>query len=293
MELDRNLPSAEQPSLFAPDPGIVPQKPASRLPARMRVLVTVKAAPNPSERYGETVCVAGLRLDLDHVGWVRLYPVNFRELDGDSKFAKYDVVSLTARPSPGDPRAESWRPEIDTLTVERHLPPWRRRQDFVNDYVEGTMCGLIDAARSTPSARSLAAIRPRQVTGLDIAPHGGWSPEEQRKIDRYVNQLTLLPEREPRTALEAPRFKGWYRYLCQDPACREHRQGIYDWEWVTFQRRLSGIDDQEARIAIRRKFLEEICGQDKDLVFFVGNQQARPQGFMVLGLFYPPLSPRR
>ena len=67
----------------------------------MRVLITVKAAPNPSEKYGETVCVAGLRLDLDAGGWVRLYPVNFRELDSDGKFRKYDVVSLTARPNPG------------------------------------------------------------------------------------------------------------------------------------------------------------------------------------------------
>ena len=86
----------------------------------MRMLVTVKAAPNPSERYGETVCVAGLRLDLDNPGWVRLYPINFRELENDSRFRKYDVVSVTARPNPGDPRAESWRPQMDTLTG-RHI----------------------------------------------------------------------------------------------------------------------------------------------------------------------------
>jgi hypothetical protein len=78
----------------------VPAKPAAGRPVRMRVLITVKAAPNPSEKYGETVCVAGLRLDLDAAGWVRLYPVNFRELDGDGQFRKYDVVSLDARPNP-------------------------------------------------------------------------------------------------------------------------------------------------------------------------------------------------
>jgi hypothetical protein len=87
----------------------------------MRVLITVKAAPNPSEKYGETVCVAGLRLDLDAAGWVRLYPVNFRELDSDGKFRKYDVVSLMARPTPGDPRAESWRPPLEHVTTP---PEW-------------------------------------------------------------------------------------------------------------------------------------------------------------------------
>ena len=260
MTLDRNLPPVTQTSLFAPEPGTVPAKPAGRLPARMRVLITVKAAPNPSQTYGETVCVAGLRLDLENAGWVRLYPINFRELGEGSKFKKYDVVSVTARPNPGDPRAESWRPEMDTLAVETHLRAWRPRQAYINDYIEGTMCGLIEAVRASPPARSLAAIRPRQVTGIDIEPHPGWDAEEQRKIDQYVNQLEF-PElsRGPKTPLEAPRFRGWYRYLCGAPGCREHRQGIYDWEWVALQRNLATLGDAELREALRKKFLGEIC----------------------------------
>lgn len=280
-----------QSSLFAPDPDTVPDKPADRRPVQMRVLVTVKAAPNPSQTYGETVCVAGLRLDPDSEGWVRLYPVNFRELDSGSRFSKYDVVALQAKPNPGDPRGESWRPLIDTLAVETSLSTWPRRQQYVNDFIGGTMCGLIDAARRNPAAKSLAAIRPRQVTGLDIKPHGGWTADEQRRIDGYVSQLEIPGTgRGQRTALQAPRFRGWYRYLCQAPGCPQHRQGIYDWEWVALQRQpgVARLDDGEARGALRKRFLDEICGDGKDLVFFVGNQQKRPQGFMVLGLFYPP-----
>jgi hypothetical protein len=44
----------------------------------MRLLVTVKAYPQPSKRYGETVCVAGVRIDTDIPSWVRLYPVAYR-----------------------------------------------------------------------------------------------------------------------------------------------------------------------------------------------------------------------
>ena len=294
MRLERDQPGTIEQSLFAPEPGAVPAKPAGSRPIRMRVLITVKAAPNPSERYGETVCVAGLRLDPDYAGWVRLYPINFRELESDSRFRKYDVVSVTARPSPGDPRAESWRPQMDTLTVETHLPPWLRRKAYIDDYVEGAMCGLVEAARDSPPARSLAAIRPRKVTGLDIEPHPGWSDGELRKIAQYVNQLELPGiGRGTKTALEAPRFNGWYRYLCQAPGCRQHRQGIYDWEWVGLQRNLKDRGEQEACAALRERFLDEICAPDKDLVFFVGNQQKRPQGFMILGAFYPPRRPRR
>ena len=294
MRLDRDPPDAIQQSLFAPEPDADLAKPRGSQAVRLRVLITVKAAPNPSERYGETVCVAGLRLDPDHTGWVRLYPINFRELESDNRFRKYDVVSVTARPNPGDPRAESWRPQMDTLTVETHLPPWRRRKAYIDDHVEGAMCGLIKAVRDGPPARSLAAIRPRRVTGMDIEEHPGWSDDELRKIDQYVNQLELPGiGRGVRTALEAPRYNGWYQYVCQEPGCRQHRQGIYDWEWVALQRNLARLGDREARAALRKRFFEEICAPDKDLVFFVGNQQKRPRGFMILGVFYPPRHPRR
>ena len=178
---------------------------------------------------------------------------------------------------------------MDSLAVGMHLRPWRPRQAYINDFIDGTMCGLIEAVRVSPPARSLAAIRPRQVTALDIQPHPGWDPEDQRKIDQYVSQLEF-PEfsRGPRTPLEAPRFKGWYRYLCEAPGCRGHRQGIYDWEWVGLQRNLAMLGDAELTEALRKKFLGEICASSRDLVFFVGNQLKYPQGFMVLGMFWPP-----
>ncbi len=273
---------------------MVPAKPVDGRPVRMRVLITVKAAPNPSATYGETVCVAGLRLDLDAAGWVRLYPVNSRELERDDNFRKYDIVTLMARPSPGDPRAESWRPQVDTIRNEGHLPPWERRRQFIDEYVEGSMCGLIEAARLRGSAKSLAAIRPREVTGMDIELHGPWTADEQGKIDAYMNQIEFPGmSRRPKTDLEAPRFRGWYRYVCQAPGCGGHRQGIYDWEWVTLQRNLSRLGDAEASAALRKRFLDEICAPTNDLAFFVGNQQKRPQGFMVLGAFYPPRDGRR
>lgn len=278
----------DQLSLFAPDPGVTPEKPAGNQAVRMRVLVTIKAAPNPSERYGETVCVAGIRLDPDHAGWVRLYPINFRELERDTQFTKYDIVTLNARPSRDDPRSESWRPQMDTLVREGHIDGWGRRWPHIADHVAESMCGMVAAARQNPAARSLAAIRPRKVQGLDIEPHPGWTREEQAKIDNYVSQLELPGlGRGPRSALEAPRFKGWYRYLCAASRCRGHRQGIYDWEWVALQRRLSDRGDTAVIRAMREKFLDQICAPDRDVIFYVGNQAKHPQAFLMLGAFYP------
>lgn len=66
------VPPVTEMSLFAPDPESAPEKPPSDQLVWLRVMITVKAAPNPSEQYGETVCVAGIRLDPDNSGWVRL-----------------------------------------------------------------------------------------------------------------------------------------------------------------------------------------------------------------------------
>jgi hypothetical protein len=280
----------EQLSLFAPDyeESGATGKPSGDQSVRMTVLITVKAAPNPSERYGETVCVAGIRLDLEHSGWVRLYPINFRELESESRFKKYDIVTVEARPSPADSRAESWRPRMDTLTTQGNLGSWKRRRPYIVDHVSDSMCGLLAAVRDNPPARSLAAIRPQRVLGLDIEPHPGWTRDEQAKIDNYVSQLELPGMgRAPKTALEAPRFKGWYKYRCASVLCKGHRQGIYDWEWVALQRHLADRDDASAMRELRTRFLDQICSPQNDLMFYVGNQAKHQQSFMVLGAYYP------
>ncbi|CAM3719201.1 hypothetical protein E4A47_04460 [Micrococcus flavus] len=40
-------------------------KETDRRPKAARVLITVKATPQPSQKYGDTVCVAGIRLRED------------------------------------------------------------------------------------------------------------------------------------------------------------------------------------------------------------------------------------
>lgn len=89
------------------------------------MLITVKAAPNPSATYGETVCVAGIRLaDTCPKGWIRLYPINFRHLpEASARFKKYDILTTEALAA-SEARLDSWRPNMATLQVETHLPPW-------------------------------------------------------------------------------------------------------------------------------------------------------------------------
>lgn len=272
-----------QASLFGPEQAPDTKQPHD-LPVRMRVLITVKAAPNPSAAYGETVCVAGLRLDLDSPGWVRLYPINFRDLDAGVQFKKYEIVSINARPARADPRIESWRPEVDSLQKQDWLRKWNRRRPYVEPYIEDSMCGVLQAVRGNPPAKSLALVRPKEVLGVEIEQHPGWTTDERAKIDAYVSQISMFGA--DRTPLEAPRFKGWYRYRCHEPTCKSHRQGILDWEFVALQRKLRG-SPADVAVALKAKFLD-ICSNDHDMVaFYVGNQAKRQQTFSVLGVYYP------
>jgi hypothetical protein len=250
------------------------------------MIVTVKAAPTPSATYGETVCVAGISADVSDPRWIRLYPINFRYLQQDLQFRKYDVISVTASPARNDARAESWRPAMTTLSVLRQLPAWRRRRPWLDPYVEPSMCNINRAAQANVHARSLGLVRVTDVGGLDIERHPGWDADEQRKIDAYVNQLDLFGE-EDRSPLEAPTFRGYYRWRCADPSCKGHRQGLIDWEFVALQRRLARYTDQAAMTALRQRFVDELCAPTNEVAFYVGNQVKRENVFSVLGVFYP------
>lgn len=72
---------------------------------RKKVIITGKAAPNPSERPGENVCVAGIEFDeLDRASWIRFCPINFRHLQHDDRFKKWDVVNVDCVPAMQDGR---------------------------------------------------------------------------------------------------------------------------------------------------------------------------------------------
>ena len=81
----------------------------------MRILIAVKTYPIPSKAYDELVCTAGVT---DTGEFVRLYPINFRDLPWDRQYRKYQWIEVEAKRHVGrDIRKESYRPDCDTLQV--------------------------------------------------------------------------------------------------------------------------------------------------------------------------------
>lgn len=219
-----------------------------------RILVTVKAYPNPSKKYGETVCVAGI--DVDAKKWVRLYPIPFRDLDEDKKFKKYAIIGVRAIKAVDDKRPESYRVDAGSIRQIGYLDTvkdkWAERKKIVLPTIDKSFC---DVLRSN-----------------------------------YA-QLSFFDKKKK--AVEAIPFEFRYQFFCNDePSCPGHNLMIIDWEIGQAFRdwRYKYKTEDLLLVKIRQRWLDLICSTKNDTYFFVGNMHRFPTTFMVLGAFYPPKS---
>ncbi len=253
---------------------------------QMELLILVKAYPSVSMRYGEAVCVAGVRLDTLTPQWVRLFPVGFRDLPADQQFGKYDVITLRARRHSTDRRAESFRPNLDSIRVGQHLPAagaWQARRRWVEPLLGPTMCALHRGRKRGGLGPSLAVVRPGEVLDIVVRVADPWTGGQLATL----NQANLLSTKRE---LEKPAHSFSYRWRCEDPGCNGHTQSIADWElgqaYRAWGRKGYNIID-----AVRNRWLADICAKNRETMFFVGDQHKRPGQFMVLGAFYPEYRP--
>jgi len=261
----------------------------------MKVIVLVKAAPVLTRELEETMCVAGIRVDEGHHEWVRLHPVPFRDLDDESKFTKYQTVSVTVRRPRSDRRPESWTPLHGSILPAERIGTdhgWAQRRQLIDRLGEATMCDLIEANRagSGPNTPSLAVVRPVEPPTLEISVRD----EEQlrtwrKRASAAASRLSLFdaPGTE-KPELEVVPWRFRYSFQCSAPGCNGHHQTIVDWEVAALWRRLRQRDDWIDAMKAR---LEQDLWQRRDSVLFVGNQEQHPISFLVLGVFWPPDSP--
>lgn len=265
---------------------------------RARVLITVKATPQPSGKYGDTVCVAGIRFDGDECKWIRLYPIDFRWLEQDQQFHKYDVIELDVARATGDSRKESYRPIQGTWQRLESLPAagtWARRHEIIRKVATTSTCTLMSDAAMDHAAPSLGLVPVRDIDALEFEKHDPWTPEQLAKMqDRMTREASaLLPAARIPTELIAPRFKVFYRYRCEDPSCGGHRGRNLDWELTALQNRYRDVSDERLKTIITERFHTLMFQPEKKWsALMMGNfEDARKRSrFSVLGVYYPPIA---
>lgn len=254
-----------------------------------RVLITVKTSPQPSSKYGDTVCVAGIRLDGSSRDWIRLYPIPFRYLGSEQQFKKYDIVELTVRRRHEDGRKESYSPEWDSITIVDHLAGWESRVPIMNEVPVTTTCALRAGTTGSPNGPSLGFVDVLDISGLKFKTHPGWSAAEKVKISNALSQVDLFGGSGVPPKLEAPQFIVRYRYRCAQPSCTGHDGQILDWELTELQRRLRHDSDAEAKRKITEKYFDMMAHQKRLTRFYLGNfeRPTKRDKFSVLGVYYP------
>ena len=252
---------------------------------KKRILITVKAYPNPSMKYGETVCCAGV--DLSNSQLVRLYPIPYRDLDKDKKFKKYNIIEVDCFPPNDDKRPESFQVNTDSIKVcdflDTEKGTWKKRKEIVLNVSVKSLCQVFKDAEDNDL--SLGFIKPENVTFE-------WEKQslsDPKAREACYAQLSFFNKKKD--AIEEIPFNFYYRFKCAgEDTCPGHKLSIIDWEigqaYRDWRSNYSAVKILLEKI--EQSWLDIANTSKKDVYFYVGNIKRFRNIFMVLGVFYPP-----
>ncbi len=233
-----------------------------------RVVALVKALPQPSKRYGETVCCAGVTADRQ---WKRLFPVRFRHLAGASSFNRWDWIDFKHRPPTSDARKESCHVYEDSIAVSGTLAPTERSR-LLDPMIVGS------AKEASARNQSLALLRPRNTKFKTKRKSPTELNEEREAYRRAAAQTSILDKQL--ADLEPSPFE--FRFQFEDDGGK-HDYENGDWEthamyWLWCKR----YGETETLRLMNDTFNDEY--PKRGMVFAIGNQAKRPQTWQLLGV---------
>ncbi|WP_434516238.1 hypothetical protein AB6Q56_06285 [Dechloromonas sp. ARDL1] len=256
-----------------------------------RILILAKTYPSPSAQYVETSCVAGIS---EHGSMRRLYPVPFRMVEEGSQFKKWQWINVRVEKANKDHRPESHKLYTDTISCGECLDTkkeWAARRNWLDKVPSFGSFEALEASRQADGL-SLALLRPKRVTGLEIskARNADWTDDEKEKLTRQQMQGDLFSEDEAKKQVKELRkvpFDFYYRYVCDTPEGeQEHVHKIVDWEAGALYWHCRRSHGPNWEAPFREKLGGELLG--KELMFLMGNQHRFQNQWLIISLVYPP-----
>lgn len=237
-------------------------------PQNCRVIILVKALPQPSKTYGETVCCAGITPDGN---WKRLFPVRFRHLKGKNSFRRWDWVSFRYSKPTHDSRSESCRVHEESFVVDGKLPK-AQQAAFLNPLVLPSISVAVDRRQS------LALIRPKNTRFLYKRKSHKRVEEERGAFEKAARQTSLF-DRELAT-LEPTPFE--FRFKFEDDVRHDFQNGDWEAHAMFYNGRKRGMSEQETLDWMDNVF--NVIYPQQGMLFAVGNQAKRPHVWQLLGV---------
>lgn len=246
---------------------------------RVRIRILVKAFPQHSQKYDETVCCAGIT---DAGRLIRLFPIIYRRLPKECRFNRYDEIEAIITKATSDSRPESFR--IDQPSI-RIVEPGKNMSDEAKvrlwqPHVAPSLDALQQENRA--SARSLGIIRPDP--GSLKFFHRKSEADEQAGV--HGVQASLFDD--PLRPLAPPEYVFGFRYTS---AGRGHEHTIQDWEvqaaYVNFVKRYGSPD--AALSMLTQEYGEHIAAGHPH--FVMGTMKVHPTTFILIGILRSGLDP--
>lgn len=248
--------------------------------AKERALVLVKAYPQPSQKYEETVCCAGITAQGE---FVRLYPVRYRRLPPAKRFDRWDIIEFeSARPA-DDHRPESRHVNEDSITIvqKRDLMDEEQRVRLWAPHVARSLVSLRE--ENVATSRSLGIIKP-DPDSLVFVHRKLKNSAEDAAIRTLFEQVSLIEESSlPKLAVE---YEFTYRFTCAGTA---HEMKIHDWEVQAAYFRFKGRYGDEALDRLKLAYQFEMANRNPH--FVMGTMKAHPRQFIVIGVLRTTIAP--
>ena len=253
---------------------------------KKRILITVRTYPTPARNGVEVSCTAGITEEGE---WIRLFPVPYRFLAYDRRFTKYQLIEVDVQRS-SDPRPESYRINPDSIKIlEQPLSTknyWSARKDRVFPLRANSLCEL-QRLRDQNGHPTLGLFKPKEVSfRLQPEDNPDWTPNELERLSQ-----SSFFDNTPSQLLEKVPYKFYYRFRCDDRRCNLHNLSCTDWEMGESYRKWRNEYGSDGWLRAFRNKYEVDMLLDKDLHFYVGTVRLHPGRWIIVGLFYPKLSP--
>lgn len=246
-----------------------------------RALVLVKAFPQPSQKYEETVCCAGIT---PAGQFVRLYPVRYRHLRPEQRFNRWDVIEYSAERPPHDHRPESRHVNEDSIRIVQGATALSEtsRVAIWAPHVSPTLAEL--KSSNVERGTSLGVIKP-DVGSIKFRPRSiAPNSDEARKLLAEFRQVSLI-DANPLPELRVE-YEFSYRFTCGGA---KHEMKNHDWEvqaaYFAYKRKYGPT----ALERLRQEYQENIPA--RNLHFVMGTMAAHPKTFIVIGLLRSEIDP--
>jgi hypothetical protein len=250
------------------------------------ILITVKTYPEYSKKYTETVCTCGILKDTGQM--IRINPIKFRYLDGDSRFSKYQWIKAGIKKAKNDARPESYNINDESIElgpiigtgksgwVEREK--WLLNENNVFNSVEE-----LQVARQSDNI-SLGVVKPHSISRFKVVSKSeNEIKEAELKKKSIMAQLDMLGEKQD---LELLPYRFILHFSCDHGLCNGHEFSILDWEIAALYRK--AIHREGWKKILEDKVMNDLCGEKRETYLILGNMAQHQRVFCILGFFWPP-----